>query len=240
MGEGGLIRPAVVLVEPAEAGNAGAVARAMANFGLSELILAGETPLPEPRDFVTARLEGRAILNAAGRAPDLASALAPFHLAVAVTRRTGKHRPADLTPDALAGTLAALPEGSRAALVFGRETDGLRAEEALLCGRLLHIPTSPDAPSLNLAQAVAVTAYGWSTGVDRAVSAGEPPATIAEVEALYASLEESLAGIGFLEGDRGADTMASLRRLFGRAALTDREVRLLRGLARKIGDAASG
>jgi len=244
VGEGGLIRPAVVLVEPVTPGNVGAVARGMANFELDEMILAGETPLPGRRDFVAARVEGRVVLDAARRAPDLATALETFQVAVAVTRRSGKHRPTDLTPATLPSFLASLPGATRVALVFGRETDGLRNDEVLLCGRLLTIPSSPDAPSLNLAQAVAVVAATLFTGSPRSSRAfrrrPEAPAELGDVEAFYAALETALGHIGFLEGDRAADTMASLRRILGRANLTPADVRLLRGLVRKIERAASG
>lgn len=254
--------PAAVLVEPREPGNVGAVARVMANFGLSELLIVGAPELPAPRDFVTATAAGRPILGAAARAESLEAALASFHAAVAVTRRAGKHRPPDLGPLDLPPFLDGLPSGARAALVFGREADGLRAEEALLCGRLLAIPAVPEAPSLNLAQAVAVVAFAWFAGggaVPGRAGAGfpgpagvevpgdasvsrpaEPLATRAVQEDLFRALESALARIGFLEGDRAADSMASIRRILGRALLTDREARLLRGLARKLGEPGPG
>lgn len=232
--------PAIILVEPGQPGNVGAVARAMANFGLDRLILAGPTPLPADADLIMARAEGRPIVARADRAPDLAAALAPFQAAVAVTRRLGKHRPSDLGPADLAGLLAGLPPDSDVAFVFGREATGLRSEEARLCGRLMAIPTNPEAPSLNLAQAVAITAFhlyqaGATTARRGARTVGrDRTATTAELEGLFAALEPALASIGFFEGARRPDTMLSVRRIFGRAHLTDREVRLLRGLAHRL------
>ncbi|HEX7879547.1 MAG TPA: TrmH family RNA methyltransferase [Candidatus Eisenbacteria bacterium] len=239
---------AVVLVEPRNAGNVGLVARTMANFGVARLVLAGSTELPAEKDQLAARAEGRPILDALVRAADLAAALADEQVTIAVTRRTGKERPGDLFPATLAEFRAGLPPGTRVAFVFGRESDGLRTDEARLCARRLRIATTEEAPSLNLAQAVAVVLGRWYESVAAAgpgtlpTRRGIPPSPVndplasnARFEEMMAALEPALRAIGYLEGDRDEDTMNSLRRLFGRAQLTEREIRMLRGLATKIG-----
>ena len=245
--EHGVLKPVIVLVEPGGAGNVGAAARAMANFGLAELRIVGSPDTPTDRDDRLARLEGRPILQRvreALRPATLAEALADIQLPIAVTRRRGKHRPADLAPLELAPLLAAQPAGTAAALIFGREADGLTVEELDLCGRRLTIPTTAEAPSLNLAQAVGVTAFAWFSGTAAAAEAvtrmppgagaTDPLAPLPDVEAFLLQLQPALDRIGFFEGDRGPDGFRSVRRIFGRAGLTVREVRLLRGLARKI------
>jgi tRNA/rRNA methyltransferase len=242
------LKTAVVVVEPRNAGNVGLIARTMANFGVARLILAGATPLPAEQDQLAARAEGRPILDAHARYDDLAAALADEQVTVAVTRRTGKERPGDLFPATLAEFRAGLPDGTRVAFVFGRESDGLRTEEARLCHRRLRIATTDEAPSLNLAQAAAVVLARWYEPVARpgpgplptrrgipAVPPDDVPARAAHFEAMMAALEPALRAIGYLEGGRDEDTMNSLRRLFGRAQLTEREIRMLRGLATKIG-----
>lgn len=232
--------PAIILVEPRDPGNLGAVARAMANFGLTRLIVTGDAAALTERDLFTARSSGRPLLDAIERAPDLATALQPFQVAVAVTRRLGKHRPSDLGPADLAGFLDELPGGTEVALVFGREASGLHSHEVERCGRLLSIPTSPEAPSLNLAQAVTILAFhlhqsGFTIARRGARTVGHDRlATTAEVEEFLVALEPALASIGFFEGTRQADTMKSLRRIFGRTHLSDREVRLLRGLVHRL------
>lgn len=241
--------PSVVLVEPAGIGNVGAAARVMANFGLTELRVVGSPELPVDRDYRAARVEGRPILERLAEAPrptTLAEALADVQVAIAATRRRGKHRPVDLDPMELAAFLATQPAGTRVALVFGREADGLTVEELDLCGRRVCIPTTAEAPSLNLAQAVGVVTYAWFAGTPAAAEAarrtppgaGTPdvPAPVPEVEAFLEQLEPALARIGFFEGDRGPDAFRSLRRIFTRAGLSTREVKLLRGLARKISE----
>ena len=244
-----VLTPAILLVEPAGVGNVGAAARAMANFGLTDLRVVGSPDMPADRDYRAARIEGRPILERLKEAPrpaTLAEALADIQLPIAVTRRRGKHRPADRAPFDLAPLLAAQPAGTTTALVFGREADGLTVEELDLCGRRLTIPTTAEAPSLNLAQAVGVVTFAWFSGTAAAAEAAartppgagapDPPAPVPEVEAFLAQLEPALERIGFFEGDRGPDGFRSLRRIFTRAGLTVREVRLLRGLARKIAE----
>lgn len=231
--------PAVtfVLVEPREEGNTGMVARAMANFGLRSLVLVGAPGLPAPLDHVVARSAGRKILDGIGRAENLREALGPFHAAVAVSRRRGKHRNSDMEPGEILTFVKTLPEESPVAFVFGREADGLTLDEVSQCARVLTIPTSAEAPSLNLAQAAAIVAYSLfecREGSPRD-PASDPPATRAELEELFQALESSLAEIGFLQGDRAADSMTTLKRLLTRALPDEREARLLRSLARKIG-----
>jgi tRNA C32,U32 (ribose-2'-O)-methylase TrmJ len=87
---------------------------------------------------------------------------------------------------------------------------------------------------------VAVVAFAWFAGGGGpreqavAIPPPEPLATQAVREELHRALEQGLGHIGFLEGDRAGDTMASIRRILGRALLTEREARLLRGLARRL------
>lgn len=264
--------PPVLLVEPNRTGNVGAVARIMANFGLSDLRLVGSPELPGDRDDMAARAEGRGLLErlrAAPRPATLREALTGVQVAIAVTRRRGKHRPTDLAPADLVPLVEGLPRGTSVALVFGREADGLTVDEIDLCGRRLAIPTVPEAPSLNLAQAVGVVAWSWFAGLrqvgvraagggsvaDRTPSspAGQVArsgsrhpsalefkelsdrlATLDQIEAFLEQLHPGLERLGFFEGNRGPDAFRSLRRIFMRSGLTEREVRLLRGLARKL------
>lgn len=167
---------AIVLVAPRNAGNVGLVARTMANFGVSRLKLAGLTELPVERDYLAARAEGRPVLDSLVRVGDLPAALADEQVAVAITRRVGRYRPTDLLPSTLSAFLDELPAGTRVAFVFGREATGLTSEEAELCPHALRIPTTPEAPSLNLAQAVAVvTAAVYAREEESGRAGGRPP-----------------------------------------------------------------
>jgi TrmH family RNA methyltransferase len=123
----------------------------------------------------------------------------------------------------------------KVAVVFGSERTGLTNNEAALCQRLVVIPTVPDFPSLNLAQAVMVVLYELWRGFSKKIIL--PDRTLAssqELERFYQDLEELLVQIEFVKGRQGRFILADLRRIFGRASLDSREVRILRGILRQI------
>jgi tRNA (cytidine32/uridine32-2'-O)-methyltransferase len=131
--------------------------------------------------------------------------------------------------------VAATGEGD-VALLFGRERTGLTNEELHLCHLAVHIPANPDYSSLNLAQAVQVLAYELrialleAGGPDAPVEPRDPPASHEQLESFYAQLGETLDAIDFHKGRAPESAMRKLRRLFNRAQLDEREVRLLRGV----------
>jgi tRNA/rRNA methyltransferase len=130
--------------------------------------------------------------------------------------------------------------------VFGPEDSGLSNEEIAACHLLAYIPTSADYASLNLAQAAVVCLYE----VLRARVAGNVDARetkpdgvradAAAVEDMYAALEQALLAIGFLSSDNPRHIMMTLRDVLGRAGLDERELRVLRGVARQISWFAEG
>ena len=144
--------------------------------------------------------------------------------------------------------MAAAAGGGEVALVFGRERTGLDNEELQLCHAAIHIPANPEYSSLNLAAAVQVMAYelrlallGGSAATPPAATAmpaeardaGDPrdePATHAQLEGFFAQLADTLDAIDFHKGRAPESAMRKLRRVFLRADLDVREVRLLRGV----------
>jgi TrmH family RNA methyltransferase len=238
----------VVLVRPREEGNVGAVARAMANMGLTRLILVEPAVAVGEQARARAR-NGASILARARRATSLPAALAPFRRVVGTSSRRGRDLPAPpLSPLDLAARLAAQP-WSPTALVFGPETSGLTDAELALCGEVVTIPTALAAPTLNLAQAVLLVAYELHLGRDgreaaearhakpaargSAPGAEEAPATVAEIEGLFAQLEPFLAEIGFARDATFPGVLRDLRRLAARSPMTSREVAILRGICRR-------
>lgn len=149
---------AVILCEPQQPGNIGAVARAMANFGVADLRLVRPCAHlhPEARKFAA---HGHTLLGSARIYPDLAAALAGIDLSIAATRRGGRLRGELLDTTELPGLVGALPPGRRAGLVFGREDCGLSSADVALCTHAAAIATRGPALSLNLAQAVLVFLY---------------------------------------------------------------------------------
>jgi TrmH family RNA methyltransferase len=224
----------IVLVEPHEAGNVGAAARAMKNFGITDLwIVGGKT---ERTDNVSSWWAVGAIdvVNTATRVDTLEEALVDCHLTVATTAVRARQVYEELTPADIARVAAEeLGEEHRIAVVFGPETHGLRGREVLLCQRTASIPTWPEFPTMNLAQSVAIFCYELGKG-SRPPAKEPDPAPHQLVLELNRQTREVLDAIGFF-GVRSPDRVcAELQAITGRAVLTMREASLLLEMVRKI------
>ncbi|MEO6487713.1 MAG: RNA methyltransferase [Thermoanaerobaculia bacterium] len=227
----------VVLVEPREAGNVGAAARVMKNFGFDELWIVGQHPqlLPVAGWWASGADDLLANAHFAGT---LLEAVADAHLVVATTSTRGRATAADFTPVTLAGRFAALSPGQTLALVFGREDSGLTHEEVVLCQRTAVIPTSEAFPTMNLAQAVGVFSYELSQ-IDRQ-SGTKDLAPAGQIERLHERLESLLLQVGFLHANNPARIYDEIRALLARAELDEREVTILLGIVRQIEWALAG
>ena len=224
----------IVLVEPQEAGNVGAAARAMKNFGFTDLwIVGGRT---ERTDDVSSWWAVGAIdvVDNATRVDTLEEALADCHLTVATTAVRGRQVFEQLNPSDVARLAEeTLSEDHRIALVFGRETFGLSGREVMLCQRTASIPTWPGFPTMNLAQSVAIFCYELGKGL-RPRAESPDPAPHQLVNQLNAHTRELMQEIGYF-GDKSPDRIcAELQALAGRAVLTTREASLLLSLLRHI------
>jgi tRNA/rRNA methyltransferase len=230
--------PAVCLVRPQEEGNVGAVARAMANMGLDRLLVVE----PAVAIGATARafaVHAGGVLDGIERHRDVTSALAGFERIVATTAARDRAWPGRLvTPRELPSRLAEDPPGTSVVLLFGPESSGLTNDELALASLLVRIPSSEVQPTLNLAQAVLVIAYEiFLARGSSASAAGETRASGAEVAGFAGQLEALLARIGFARDTTIAAVERDLRHLVARAGPTRREVRILRGILRRVGHA---
>ena len=224
----------VILVEPLEAGNVGAAARAMKNFGFTDLWLVGGK---EPRtDDVSAWWAVGAIdvVENATRVNTLEEALADCHLTVATTAVRGRNVFEQLTPSDVARLAEeTLGDEHRLGVVFGREKFGLSGAEVMLCQRTASIPTWPEFPTMNLAQSVAVFCYELGKGL-RPRAAAPDPAAHHLTQLLNVHTRRVMDEIEFF-GDKDPDRIcAELLALAGRAGLTTREASLLLALVRRI------
>lgn len=222
----------IVLVRPEQPANVGAAARAAANMGLAGV------DLVEPGDWHTVEAWRMAwgaqeLLEAARVFSSLDAALAGAVYTAGLTGRPGT-RVHPIGVREMASEVASLAADAPAALVFGPESKGLSERELLVCQRRVRIPTDPRQPSLNLAQAVMVTAYEVFT-VGAALPAAPPErATAADVTSALEALREAMLAIGFLPADNPEARFVEWRELFGRAGLSPREVSLIRALARRL------
>jgi tRNA/rRNA methyltransferase len=227
---------AFVLVRPKSPGNIGAAARALKNMGMGELRLVA--PAAGNARIATAMaVHGRDVLDNARRYPDLASAIEDCTLTVGSTCRTGLYRSAAKPVREAAGELVSASAANRVALIFGPEDFGLTNRELQLCQRLVTIPTAPDYPSLNLAQAIVVVAYElFMAGSGERRNIAPPPefAPAAAVDAMFDRMAQALVAIGFLAADNPEHIMFALRGLLGRSGMTARELDILNGIAAQI------
>jgi len=216
--------------------NIGAAARAMANFGLSEMrLIAPKTEWPNERAKVLASGAG-GILEAATVYPDPPSALADFGLVLATTARGRDVLRDILTPAEGAARLrAAAAQGIRTAVLFGGERAGLTNDEMSLAGAAITIPTA-EFSSLNLGQAVLLIGYEWlkaadATPASRTRKTTAKPASRAELLGLFEHLEQELDAAQFLFPPEKKQTMVrNMRAMILRFQLNDQEVRTIRGM----------
>ncbi|HXY41241.1 MAG TPA: TrmH family RNA methyltransferase [Vicinamibacteria bacterium] len=233
-----LSRVEVVLVRPARAANVAAACRAMKNMGLRRLWLVGAEALRLDADVRGFAYGAWEVLDQARRAESLAEAVAASTLVVATT---GRPLAGAWSPRRLAAGVAARAGGGVCSLVFGPEATGLTGAELDACHLLVHVPTDPAQPSLNLAQAVLLVAYELRLATRSDADATLPPAPdVAEAPAPAGALEEAvqelrqaLLEIGYLDPANPERILTELRRLLARMAPTRRELVLLRGLARQ-------
>ena len=230
----------VVLVRPRFPENIGMVARACANMGVERIILV----TPERWDIDKARPlatpQAEKILTRIQVTATLAEALADAALVVGTTARTGGWRREMLGPEQAAQALAlACAEGESAALVFGAEDCGLSNEEIEICHQLVRIPTAPDSPSLNLAQAVLLMLYECRKAscvqhFAEEAQQGSRRASQAEQERLFQNVKELLLSIDFVHSDNPDYFLMPMRRFLGRASLRRHEYDMLMGVCRQL------
>ena len=217
----------IILVEPHEAGNVGAAARAMKNFGFRDLWIAGTRP--QRLDDISEWWAKGAVdvVQSVRRVDTLAEALANVHLSVATTAVRGRHVYEQLTPVELARVAEEqLGEEHTLGIVFGREEFGLTGAEVAMCQRTASIPTAPDYETMNLAQSVAIFCYELGKGM-RSRAKDREPAPGQLLHALNTRTRAMLERVNFF-GEKSPERMcAELQAMAGRAHLSTREASML-------------
>jgi tRNA/rRNA methyltransferase len=232
-------RIAVVLVGTQSPGNIGMVCRAMKNMGLADLRLVNPCSL-DHLDAIKFAVSARNLLEQAKLYTSLDDALADCEFSVATTRRHGKYRNEIITPDEVVERFGNCAPTSRLALVFGREDSGLTTDEVALCRWQATIPTADEFGSLNLSQAVLIFCYEFLKGATPAPpKAAREVAGSASLEPLFSHMEKVFLKIGYLNPQNPDHMMRTMRRIFSRAELDEREVSSMRGLLSQIDWAAA-
>jgi len=225
----------IVLSQVSEAGNAGAVCRAMKNMGLYQLRLAAVQQLDQERILERA-VNSRDIWENAVHFENLAKATADCSIVVGTTRRRGQNRKSiSMTPRDLAAWLA--KRQGPAAIVFGNERTGLEDAELELCNFASHIPVSEVCPSLNLSHAVQLYAYELFLAMEQQnpVKGEWTAMNQKEISIQVEAITDSLANLGFYKNPNREEQSRFLRDVIARAGLAEREARYLGEIIKKAG-----
>jgi tRNA (cytidine32/uridine32-2'-O)-methyltransferase len=225
-----------VLVRTSHPGNIGSAARAIRTMGFTRMELVSPHRFPDPEANALAA-GADAVLEAAGQHRELVDGLAGTTFALGLSaRRRGINLP-ELSPrEAAAQALAAAARGEQVALLFGNERTGLENDELARCHAMVRIPSVDDFSSLNLSQAVQVMAYELRMAMLGDAPSEAPPehdrplADAAQMERFYEHLGQTLDDIDFHKGRSPETIMLRLRKLFQRAQLDERELRVLHGI----------
>ena len=238
------MEPAIILTRPQMGENIGAAARAMLNFGLTDLrLVAPRDGWPNPRAVAMASGAAGRVLDRARVFPTLAEAMADIDYAYATTARGRELTKPVLTPaTAMADGRNRVGQGQRIAAIFGPERAGLENDDVARANAIITVPVNPDFPSLNLAQAVLLNGYEWARETLPSEPAphgrrpdGEVPATRIEIEKLADHWQERLTEAGFFFPPEKAPAMQlTLRNLWSRLPLTRADTRIFHGMLRQL------
>ena len=223
----------IVLVEPSHPGNIGAVARAMKNMALEELVLV--RPKQFPHADATARASGADdILERARVVETLAEGLEGCGFVAATTSRDRDQNFRILDVRDAAERVIAEARRSPAAVLFGAERTGLTNEDIDVAHVLIRIPANQAYLSLNLAMAVQLVSYELfrARGAKVVPLPTEVPlATPEQMDRLYVHLAQVMEEVEFRDRTQsGTNLMARIRRFLQRAELDQNEANILRGL----------
>ena len=229
-------KPVIVLVRPQLGQNIGKAARAMLNFGLTEMrLVAPRDGWPNP-DAGPSASGADIVLEQAQVFDSVPDAIADCSNVYASTVRRRDLVMPVVTPEQMGEGIAA--STGRTAVLFGPERSGLETEDVALANAIVTVPINPEFGSLNLAQAVILLAYEWSKRSDLASPTTkdlEEPAPHGEVEGLIGQLEEELEAKGYFHPpSRTQATKNTIRTILTKTGWSSREVKAMRGIVRAL------
>lgn len=228
--------PAILLVRPQLGQNIGAAARAMLNYGLTDLRIVKPRdgwPNPDAHPMSAGAFEAGVTVSVFETLDEAVADLS--FLAAATARPRGMEK--DVF-DAKGTVLASLPHRRRAGILFGSESSGLLNDEVALCDVIMTYPINPEFSSLNLSQAVIVFAAAWgehSLSLPDDFDEREPVADRADLIGMFEHFETELERAGFFYPPEKTELMTrNLRNAFTRAGWSAQEVRTFRGAIKAL------
>lgn len=226
-------RISVFLVEPKYQGNVGAVARALKNSGLTDLVIINGKDADD--EAISRSMNGKSILLNARRYNSLEEAVKGYHIIAGtsstVTTNYKKYRRIPVTPQKFwEGQISG---NQKIALVFGREADGLHNTELELCNFFINIPASPEYPVYNLSHAVSIMLYEMVKNVPVEIPDPVDPISPENEDTLVKRLEYLLGKSDYPDYKK-KNTVVMIRRIIGRSALSDSEFFKIMGIIRHL------
>jgi tRNA/rRNA methyltransferase len=239
--------PVVILVEPQLGENIGAAARAMANFGLSQLrLVRPKQAWPNDKARMMAAGADR-ILDGAVLYDTLEAAIADCSFVIATTARAHDQAKPVIGPAQAAAQMAPrIAVGETVAILFGRERNGLENDEVALADCIVTLPVNPAFASLNLAQAIVIVAYEWfklasGEALPFAMPQKSASAPKEQLLAFFASVERELEKVEFFRPPDKRETMQiNLRNIFTRMQPTQQDIQTLHGVITSIAEGRKG
>ncbi len=224
----------IILVRPRDPNNIGAAARAMKNFGFSDLTVIA--PHPPVWDEVVSAVNAEDVLRSAKIYPDLSQAIADCTMVLGTAERTRvEGKQVLMTPSEAHQTYAG--SNHKIALVFGGEKHGLSSDDLALCHHIVSLPTVPACPSMNLGQSVAVFCYQFAQEIERIPVQQEPLATVGAIEVGIEMMMRLMRDAGFFLNTNEAVIEKRLRQRILGMMLTKREINTMCGALRQIAEA---
>jgi tRNA/rRNA methyltransferase len=233
--------PVVILVQPQMGENIGAAARAMLNFGLSELRLVN------PRDgwpnerAVAMASRADSILENVMVFESTEDAIADLHHVYAATARPRDMIKPVVTPRQAATEIRqSSAHEQRTGILFGKESRGLDSDDVSRADTILTVPLNPEFSSINLAQTVLLLAYEWYQVEDKTpgkyLQNEERPPTKEEYSYLFKRIEDELDAREYFDRfpQRKKIIMRNMRDMFQRANLVETDIKAFQGMIKGI------
>ncbi|GLQ07030.1 RNA methyltransferase [Sneathiella chinensis] len=233
--------PAIILVEPQMGENIGAAARAMLNFGLTEMrIVNPRDGWPNERAVAMASRADE-VLDNARLFSSVEEAIADLKKVYATTARPRDMIKHVATPKGAAQELRSLSAaGEKAGILFGKESWGLSSEHVTLADTIITVPLNPDFSSINLGQAVLLVAYEWFQSeddtADMVIRNSERLANKEELAHLFNRIEGELDARGYFEPimARKPVILRNMRNMFQRFGLMESDIRAFQGIVKGL------
>ena len=221
----------IILIEPRKSGNLGAVARAMANFGFTNLVLVNPKCKKNAKEAIKRAKHGLSVLKKA----KVVKKIPKMDTLIATTAMLGTDYNIPRSPISPEQLNKIIPSKGKVGIIFGREGPGLTNEEILACDFVCTIPSSKKYPTLNLSHSVAVLCYELSKSLStKKVSEHILFATKTEKDQLMKLLNQSMKKLPFKNDQKRQTQIKVWKRMIGKSFLTKREAYALMGFFKKL------